>query len=65
MPRPNKLNTATWPWVSFKMPPASFEEWTALADQSRKSRSELMREALEQVGLPYAQTVARLTRDAA
>ena len=48
-----------WPWVSLNMRPHHLAAWTALARSAGRSRADLMREALEQVGLPYARSVAR------
>lgn len=48
----------TWPWVSLNIPPAQLAEFTRLAAASGRSRADLLREVLEQVGLPYARAIA-------
>ena len=54
----------SWPWVSLNIRPEHLVAWTELARVAGRSRADLMREALEQVGLPYARSVAR-RKDAA
>jgi hypothetical protein len=49
----------SWPFVSLNIRRAHLDDWTELARLSGRSRADLMREALEQVGLPYARSVAR------
>jgi hypothetical protein len=48
----------TWPWVSLNIPPGQLAEFTALAARLGRSRADLLREVLEQVGLPYARAIA-------
>ena len=48
----------SWPWVSLNIPPAQLAEFTELAARLGRSRADLLREVLEQVGLPYARAIA-------
>lgn len=48
----------TWPWVSLNIEPGHLDEFTALAARLGRSRADLLREVLEQVGLPYARAIA-------
>lgn len=49
----------TWPWVSLNLRREHLDEWTALARDLGRSRADLLRETLEQCGLPYARALAR------
>lgn len=51
-----------WPFVSLSIQPEYLKEWTRLAREKGYSRADLMREALEKVGLPYARGLARKPR---
>jgi len=53
------LGVRQWPFVSLNMRPHHLAEWSRLALQAGRSRADLLREALEQVGLPYARSVAK------
>ena len=52
------VGVRTWPWVSLNIPPEQLAEFTRLAAASGRSRADLLREVLEQVGLPYARAIA-------
>lgn len=48
-----------WPWVSLNMRAEQLAEWRSLAKALGRSRADILREALEQAGLPYARAMAR------
>ena len=52
-----KSGIRTWPWVSLNIRARDLAEWTELAKLAGRSRADLMREALEMVGLPYARAI--------
>lgn len=52
-----------WPWVSLNIRPEHLAEWTRLASEKGFSRADLMREALEKVGLPYARAIGNKVRE--
>lgn len=49
----------SWPFVSLSIRPEQLAEWTALAQSLGRSRADLLREVLAEVGLPYAKAVLR------
>ena len=59
MQQPSSDRVRSWPFVSLSIRPEHLAEWTALARRSGRSRADLLREVLEQVGLPYAKAVLR------
>jgi sugar (pentulose or hexulose) kinase len=56
---------STWPWISFQVRPEQRAEWDALAERLGRSRSDLLREVLEQQGLNYARGLARMQESVA
>ena len=58
-PRDVPEGVGSWPFVSLNIHPDHLREWGALAKQVHRSRADLLREALEYVGLPYARGLAR------
>lgn len=57
-PETRGAGVRSWPWVSLNIPPAQLAEFTELAARLGRSRADLLREVLEQVGLPYARAIA-------
>ena len=52
------LGVKRWPFVSLSIRAEHLAEWTSLARQLGRSRSELLRETLYRLGLPYARALA-------